>query len=82
MEKIGLKPNHQLMNPEFEGKHKKYIYSTIIFPQIKMFKVILESNTYLIFSQVTNCHWIQSLFTKEILEIANSVYGMYHFQYN
>ena len=26
MEKIGLKPNHQLMNPEFEGKHKEYIY--------------------------------------------------------
>ena len=25
MEKIGLKPNHQLMNPEFEGKHKEYI---------------------------------------------------------
>ena len=24
MEKIGLKPNHQLMNPEFEGKHKEY----------------------------------------------------------
>ena len=33
MEKIGLKPNHQLMNPEFEGKHKEYIFSTIINPQ-------------------------------------------------
>ena len=30
MEKIALKPNHQLMNPEFEGKHKKNLYSTII----------------------------------------------------
>ena len=55
MEKIGLKPNHQLMNPEFEGKHKECIYSTII----KTPKNVLSNNriyTYLIFSQVTNCH--------------------------
>ena len=32
MEKIGLKPNHQLMNPEFEGKHKKYIFYYNISP--------------------------------------------------
>ena len=29
MEKIGLKPNHQLMNPEFEGKHKEFLKSDL-----------------------------------------------------